>query len=267
MYERFLPRTAKSLKKLISLSAQGPGAGESLSTTDRKEIFEGCDKTSIDIGLIEKIDNIATVKADFEWNDLGSFDSFYRVLEKDGKGNVVIGKASVKGCSNSLFISSGDRVIGARGVKEHLVAESNEGVLIIPRNSSQAVREISEEAHRLKACYSARDVDKPWGSFHVLEDQPGYKAKKLVLLPGAALSLQMHRQRNEKWIIVKGRATVRVGETVKDMEYGESVFIPAQTKHRLENRTKKVVEIIEVQTGTYFGEDDIIRYEDIYDRL
>lgn len=263
MYERFLPRTAKNLRILVKMLIDG----KKYSSTDKKEVFEACDKTSIDIGLIEKIENIATINADFTWNDLGSFDSFYRVLEKDGKGNVIIGKATVKGCTDSLFISSGNRVIGARGVKGHLIAESNQGVLVIPRNSSQVVREISEDAERLKAKYTARDVEKPWGSFHVLTDEPGYKSKKLVILPGASLSLQMHHRREEKWIIVKGIATATVGNKVHTLKYGESISIPFRTKHRVENRGNSSLEIIEVQTGTYFGEDDIIRYEDIYDRL
>ncbi len=231
------------------------------------DLFARVRADSIDFAVMERARRRAVVPVDCGWSDIGSWKAISDLYETDASGNQVQGQAVLVDSSNT-FIKTESRLVAAVGVDNLMIVDTGDALLVADRERSQEVKSVVEELTRRahdSAVYHTT-VHRPWGSFSVLEDAADCKVKRLVVKPGGVLSLQRHRQRSEHWTVVGGSATVRVGEAQTELGPGESVHIPAGSLHRLENRGHEEVHVIEVQTGSYFGEDDIERFEDIYGR-
>ena len=226
-----------------------------------------CPDDSIDYALMEKSDRVAVIPADIGWSDIGSWKALWDVSEKDEKGNVISGDVLTEDVKGSL-IRSENRLVAAVGIEDLLITETADAVLVAPLNRSQDVKKIVSQ---LKNCGREehilhRTVYRPWGSFTVLEEQPAFKIKRITVNPGVKLSLQMHHHRSEHWVVVKGTAKVTCGEDEYLVLENQSTYIPCGDKHRLENPGIISLELIEVQNGSYLGEDDIIRFDDDFGR-
>jgi mannose-1-phosphate guanylyltransferase/mannose-6-phosphate isomerase len=222
---------------------------------------------SIDYGIMERSHNILMVPATFKWSDLGSWAALDDIIEKDETGNIRKGNTIDIGSQNST-IFAGDRLIATIGLKDIVVVDTPDATLVTPKERVQEVRKIVEvlkqtdrEEHLIH-----KTVERPWGSYTVLEKGEGYKIKRVVLKPKARLSLQLHRRRSEHWVIVAGVAKVTKGDETYYVRTNESTYIPINMKHRLENPEDTLLQIIEVQNGDYVEEDDIERFEDDYGR-
>jgi len=222
---------------------------------------------SIDYGVMERSPHIRMVPAKFRWSDLGSWAALDEVIEKDKTGNIVKGNAINIGSENST-VFAGDRLVATIGLKDMAVVDTPDATLVIPKERAQEVRKIVDvlkkegrEEHLIH-----RTVERPWGSYTVLEKGNGYKIKRIVVKPGARLSLQRHGRRSEHWVVVSGAARVTKGNETYLVQTNESTFIPLMTKHRLGNPADGPLQIIEVQSGDYVEEDDIERFDDDYDR-
>jgi mannose-1-phosphate guanylyltransferase/mannose-6-phosphate isomerase len=229
--------------------------------------YEDIEPISVDKGILEKSDRVAVVPLDIFWSDVGSFDAIYEIMEKDESGNAIRGEFLGVDSNNNLIISEG--LVTTVDVENMVIINTKDVTLVCPRESSQKVREIVR-ALRERSDERAEHhitVYRPWGSYTVLEEGNGYKVKRLTVLPGKRLSLQMHHHRSEFWVVVKGTAKVTVDDREFLLRKGESTFIPIGAKHRLENPGKVTLEVIEVQIGEYLGEDDIVRFADDFGRV
>ena len=232
------------------------------------ELFAECPSISIDYAVMERAENTAVVASDFGWSDIGSWKAISELYESDEAGNSIKGKAVMVGATD-CFVQSGERVVAAVGVKDLIIVDTEDAVLVADRNHAQDVKEVVSQLAALKheAVTFHKTVHRPWGSYTVLEDAEDCKVKRLVVKPGQVLSLQMHHRRAEHWTVVQGVAKIRLGDEEFMLESNQSTYIPTETLHRLENPGDRDVHLIEVQTGDYFGEDDIVRLEDIYGRV
>lgn len=226
-----------------------------------------CPSDSIDYALMEKTDRAAVVAADLSWSDIGSWHALWEVMAKDENGNVSQGDVIMEDTRNCL-IRAEDTLVATVGLEDTLVVETSDAVLIAPLSRAQDVKKI---VNRLKKTDRGefklhRTVYRPWGSYTVLELQPRYQIKRITVSPGAKLSLQMHHHRHEHWVMVSGTARITNGEEVFLLHENQSTYIPAGVKHRLENPGVMEMEMIEVQNGSYLGEDDIVRFDDDYGR-
>ena len=231
-------------------------------------LFRECPSISIDYAVMEKASNCAVVGGDFGWSDIGSWEAMSELYESDEAGNRIHGKAVVVE-SRNCFIQGEDRLVAAVGVNNLVIVDTGDAVLVADRERAQDVKEVVNQLNDLKdsAAEFHKTVYRPWGSFSVLEDAEDCKVKRLVVKPGQVLSLQMHHRRAEHWTVINGVAKVRIDDDEFLLRPNESTYIPVNTRHRLENPGTEDVHLIEVQTGDYFGEDDIVRYEDIYGRI
>ena len=217
---------------------------------------------------MERADNVAVVVSDFGWSDIGSWKAISELYESDEAGNRIHGKAVMVG-SRDCFIQGGERLVAAVGVHDLVIVDTGDAVLVADRDHAQDVKYVVNQLADLEdeAATFHKTVHRPWGSYTVLEDADDCKVKRLVVKPGQVLSLQLHHRRSEHWTVVRGTAKVRLGDEEFLLEENQSTHIPAETLHRLENPGSEDVHLIEVQTGDYFGEDDIERFEDIYGRV
>ncbi|MGB5488297.1 MAG: mannose-1-phosphate guanylyltransferase/mannose-6-phosphate isomerase, partial [Lysobacterales bacterium] len=232
------------------------------------ELFSECPSISVDYAVMERADNTAVVASDFGWSDIGSWKAISELYESDKAGNRIKGKAVLVG-STDCFVQGGDRVIAAVGVKNLIIVDTGDAVLVADRHQAQDVKEVVAQLSELKheAVNFHKTVHRPWGSYTILEDAADCKVKRLVVKPGQVLSLQRHHRRAEHWTVVRGTAKVRLGDDEFLLKANQSTFVPVETLHRLENPGDEDIHLIEVQTGNYFGEDDIERLEDIYGRI
>jgi len=233
-----------------------------------QHLFEQCPGISIDYAVMEKAANTAVVGANIGWSDIGSWQAISELYESDASGNRIHGRA-VMVESQGCFVQSSKRLVAAVGVKDLVIVDTGDAILVANKDRSQEVKDVVAQLTDLKdesAIYH-QTVHRPWGSYSILEDADDCKVKRLVVKPGQVLSLQMHHRRSEHWTVVRGTAKVRLGDREFLLHANESTYIPVETQHRLENPGKEDVHLIEVQTGDYFGEDDIVRYEDIYGRV
>ncbi len=223
---------------------------------------------SIDYAVMEHAQRRAVVPARFDWNDIGSWQSMGELGESDASGNRVRGPAVMVESSNCYVRSSG-RTVAAVGLEDVVIVDSGDAVLVSHRRSAQAVKQVVDQlrADGHPGADTHLTVRRPWGSYTILEDADDCKVKRLVVKPGQILSLQLHHRRSEHWTVVRGTARVRVGDDEVDLQANQSIYIPVETLHRLENRTAEDIHLIEVQCGDYFGEDDIERFEDRYGRI
>lgn len=226
-------------------------------------------KISIDYGLMEKSSRVAVVPADIGWNDLGSFDSFYNVFEKDKANNIVNKSNILIDSTNNIIHSETGKLVATVGVDDLIIIDNRDALLICKKDKSQKIKEVVETLKKRKdprTEYHVQDY-RPWGNYKVLEEEKdSFKIKRITVNQGKKSSYQLHHHRSEHWIVVKGIAKVTIDDEVKFVRSGESIFMKAGQKHRLENPGKLPLEIIEVQMGDYLEEDDIIRLDDSYGR-
>jgi mannose-1-phosphate guanylyltransferase/mannose-6-phosphate isomerase len=237
------------------------------------EAFSMLDNISVDYAVMEKAPNITVIPGDFGWSDIGAWSAVAGASQADEFGNTSNTQddelQTIVIDSRNIHIECQDRLVAAIGLDNLLIIDTPDALLVVDKNSSQEVRQVvsrlkagGHEAHKLH-----RTVSRPWGTYTVLEEGPGFKIKRIVVKAGASLSLQMHHQRSEHWIVVSGVAEVVNGEQTIRLEANQSTYIPAGHRHRLANVTDTELALIEVQCGPYLGEDDIVRFDDIYGRV
>lgn len=236
-----------------------------------EEAYELTPEISVDYGVMEKTDKAAVVPLNTLWNDLGSFDAIYDFMEKDGEGNAIKiadHKAEYIGVNSRGNLVMTKRLTAIIGVEDLIIVDTDDALLIAHRGEAQEVKGVYNllKERKDERAIVHRTAYRPWGSYTLLEEGERYKIKRLTVLPGKKLSLQMHYHRSEHWVVVRGTAKVVVGDKELLLRPGESTFIPAGVKHRLENPGKVLLEVIETQIGEYLGEDDIVRFEDDFGR-
>jgi mannose-1-phosphate guanylyltransferase / mannose-6-phosphate isomerase len=253
--------------------AQAADAAVAKATTDLgfvrldADAFAKAPQTSIDYALMERTDRAAVVKGRFRWSDIGNWAAVLDIAERDAAGNALHGPALALGAQDCL-IHADDVLTSVVGAKDMMVVASRDAVLVVPRERAEQVKELVvalKNAARSEAT-DHRRVYRPWGHYESVDSGERFQVKRLVVAPGGILSLQKHLHRAEHWVVVRGTAEVTVGDIKKIVHENESAYIPIGAVHRLANPGKIPLELIEVQTGSYFGEDDIIRLEDVYKR-
>jgi len=232
-----------------------------------KRTFESSPSDSIDCALMEKSDNVVVVPLDAQWNDIGSWSALYDMGTKDTNDNVIKGDVIVQDTTNT-YINANHHMVVTIGVDNLIVVDTPDATFIAAQEKAQEVKSIVEimQSNGRNEGTTHRKVYRPWGWYDSIEVGKNFQVKRLHVNPGAKLSLQMHHKRAEHWVVVSGTATAINGEDVLTLTEGDSTYIPIGTTHGLENKTNEKLEIIEVQSGTYLGEDDIVRFEDIYGR-
>ena len=257
-FEKFAPKIYENLKMLDFKQ----------SNTIKYGVFENMPLISVDYAVMEKSDKITLCPLKSDWSDLGSWQSLYDISDKDENGNVFEGHIISEDVENS-FIYSDKKVVAAIGLKDVILVNTEDAILACNKNDSQAVKKVFEKlkADDDKAHLVHKTVFRPWGWYTCLAEGEGYLTKVICVSPGQKLSIQSHNHRSEHWVVLEGKAKVILNDTDNYLEAGQSIDIPLQAKHSLQNPYDKELKIIEVQKGDYISEDDIIRYEDIYGRL
>jgi mannose-1-phosphate guanylyltransferase/mannose-6-phosphate isomerase len=260
--EKLAPEIAK-----VCASAFGSAKSDLDFTRIEPKAFEHCPSDSIDYAVMEKTADAVVVPLDAGWSDVGSWAALHAACESDNKGNVARGDV-ISEDSGGCYLYSESRLVAVVGLQDHVVIETKDAVLVAPKERVQDVKKL---VYRLKeqGRYEHslhREVFRPWGSYDSIENGPRFQVKRLKVKPGAVLSLQMHHHRAEHWIVVSGTARITRGDEVFLLEENQSTYIPIGVRHRIENPGKIPVHIIEVQSGSYLGEDDIVRFEDRYGR-
>jgi mannose-1-phosphate guanylyltransferase / mannose-6-phosphate isomerase len=232
-----------------------------------KTAFEACRAESIDYAVMEKTREAVVLPLDAGWSDVGSWSSLFDALHSDEDGNVLQGDVLVHD-THDCYVHSTSRLVTAVGMDDHIIVETKDAVLVAPKGRVQDVKELVAALRKAGRSESAwhREVYRPWGSYDSIDDGDRFQVKRLTLKPGGMLSLQMHHHRAEHWIVVQGTARVTCGDKTFLLSENESTFVPIGATHRIENPGKVALHIVEVRSGTYLGEDDIVRYEDHYGR-
>ncbi len=232
-----------------------------------EEIFKKCPNKSIDIALMGKTELGTVLSLQVGWDDIGNWKSVWRNSEKDNNGNYIKGKIIVEESEN-CYLRSEDKLVVGINLNDLIVIDTNDAILISKIESTQKVKELINKLKlkNFKEATENKKAYRPWGTFTKIEEGLTWQVKRLEIKPKASISLQMHKQRSEHWIIVSGKAKVEIDDEVKILNKNESTFIPLGSKHRLSNPEDIPLVLIEVQSGDYLGEDDIIRFEDIYGR-
>jgi mannose-1-phosphate guanylyltransferase/mannose-6-phosphate isomerase len=231
------------------------------------ESFARAPQKSIDYAVMERTERAAVVAGDFRWSDIGSWDALFDIRPRDRDGNVVQGEVVTLDAQDCI-VHSDARLTTLIGVKDLVVVATSDAVLVVPRSRAQDVRELVvklKSAGRAEATVHRR-AHRPWGYYESIDAGDRFQVKRIVVVPGGMLSLQKHRHRAEHWVVVRGTAEVTINETSRTVHENESVYIPIGSVHRLANHGRIPLELIEVQTGSYLGEDDIVRLEDVYKR-
>ena len=231
------------------------------------ETFARAPQKSIDYAVMEKTDRAAVVTGNFPWSDIGSWDALFDIIKPDSQGNVVQGQVVTMDTAGCV-VHSDERLTTLVGIKDMVVVNTSDAVMVVPRSRAQDVRDL---VVKLKAASRAEATDhkrvhRPWGYYESIDMGERFQVKRIVVIPGGILSLQKHQHRAEHWVVVRGTAEVTIGEQVRAVHENESVYIPIGAVHRMANKGKIPLELIEVQTGSYLGEDDIERLEDVYKR-
>jgi mannose-1-phosphate guanylyltransferase / mannose-6-phosphate isomerase len=231
------------------------------------EAFGTATQKSIDYAVMEKTDRAAVVVGKFRWSDIGSWDAILDIAERDKYGNAVQGTVVTTDARNCV-VHSVDRLTAVVGADDLVVVSTPDAVLVVPRARSQEVRELVAKlkASKRPEATEHRRGHRPWGYYDSIDRGERFQVKRIVVRPGGTLSLQKHHHRAEHWVVVRGTAEVTIGPDVKAVHENESIYIPIGSVHRLANQGKIPLELIEVQTGSYLGEDDIVRIEDVYKR-
>ena len=233
-----------------------------------EDAFAGCPAGSIDYAVMEHTERAAVVPVDFGWNDIGAWPALWEIGDKDADGNVVLGDAALEDVRNSYLRSADGRLIAAIGIEDLVVVTTEDAVLIVPMDRSAEVKPLVERLGKdgRQEAEIHRRVYRPWGYYQEIDHGERFHAKRIMVKPGAQLSLQKHGKRAEHWVVVRGMARVTRGDETFDLQPDQSAYIPIGEVHRLENPGNEPLHIIEIQTGDYLGEDDIERLEDDYGR-
>lgn len=265
--EKHCPEILTFLQNCINQSRTATG-DKFLQLELEANLFKQVPEASIDYSVMEKSERIAVVPCNLGWSDVGSWTTLGNLMDADAHGNRIQGEVVLQDVSNCT-IQAKDRIVGAVGLDNLVIIDTPDAVLVADKNKAQDVKGVytklkalGHEAHKLH-----RTVHRPWGTYTVLEEGKNFKIKRIEVKPGGSLSLQMHHHRSEHWVVVSGYAIVINGEKEIVVNTNESTFIPAGHKHRLTNPGKTTCVMIEVQSGSYVGEDDIVRLEDIYGRV
>lgn len=260
--ERFEPAIATAAEQAVATSANDLGF-----IRLGREAFAQAPQKSIDYAIMEKTDRAAVVEGRYRWSDIGSWDAIFDVVEHDNAGNGMRGPVIALDAENCL-VHAEDRLTAILGVKDLVVVTTPDAVLVATRARSEQVKDLVaalKNAQRPEAT-SHRRVHRPWGYYDSIDAGDRFQVKRIVVVPKGTLSLQKHFHRAEHWVVVRGTALVTIGEEKRTVHENESVYISSGTVHRLANPGKIPLELIEVQTGSYLGEDDIVRLDDVYDR-
>jgi len=264
--QRFAPDIYQITQRSWRLSADA--ATDKDAVQIESELFPRTPAISIDYAVMEKADNVKVVPSAFGWSDIGSWRSISELVEPDAQGNKVVGEAVLVDSGNNYVQADAGRVIATVGVQDLVIVDTPDALLVSHRDRTQSVKDVVD--HLRKSGHQStklhRTVHRPWGTYTVVEEGPHYKMKRIVVKPQASLSLQMHAHRSEHWVVISGTAEIVNGDKTLRLEHDQSTYIPAGHKHRLSNPGREDLVIIEVQTGAYLGEDDIVRFEDIYGR-
>lgn len=261
-YKQFEPDSAAA----VAAAVEKAGTDLGFITLD-SEAFARATAKSIDYSVMEKTKQAAVLPVSYAWSDVGSWNAVWELSARDAAGNASQGSAVFVDASNS-YASSDNALVSLFGVDSLVVVATQDAVLVARRDDPDGMRKLVQKLKQVapKVTEDHLKVHRPWGSYQSLDNGGRYQVKRIVVKPGGRLSLQLHHHRAEHWVVVKGTARVTVGETVKSVHENESIYIPIETRHRLENPGKIDLELIEVQTGSYLGEDDIVRIEDDYKR-
>jgi mannose-1-phosphate guanylyltransferase/mannose-6-phosphate isomerase len=265
-YLQELERLAPEIAKVCASAFSSAKSDLDFTRIDAKA-FEPCPSDSIDYAVMEKTSEAVVVPLDAGWSDVGSWAALHEACESDSRGNVSRGDVIAEDSAGS-YLYSESRLVAVVGLKDHVVIETKDAVLVAPKDRVQDVKKLVfrlKEQGRYEHSLH-REVFRPWGSYDSIENGPRFQVKRLKVKPGATLSLQMHHHRAEHWIVVSGTARITRGDEVFLLEENQSTYIPVGVRHRIENPGKIPVHIIEVQSGSYLGEDDIVRFEDRYGR-
>ena len=233
-----------------------------------KELFEECPDDSIDYAVMEKTENAVVIPLDAQWSDVGSWASLSDISDKDEQNNVHQGDVISVDTQNT-YVYSPDRLTATIGLQDLIIVDSKDALLVAHKNNSQDVKKVVKQLKQEnRSEYSThREVHRPWGKYYSIDNGERYQVKRITVKPGAKLSVQMHHHRAEHWIVVSGTAKVTNGDSTFILSENESTYIPIGVVHALENPGKLPLELIEVQSGAYLGEDDIVRFEDNYGRV
>ncbi len=233
-----------------------------------EKVFSDCPSISIDVAVMEKTKIGSVVPLNIKWTDIGSWKSLWEYEKKNEQGNFIEGKVFLNNVNNSYFNSSRNRLLVGMGVKDLIVVDTDDVTLISDKNNSQEVKNLVEEIKSIgmEEAEIHKTGFRPWGKYLSIASDKFWQVKLIEVKPGHSLSLQKHKYRAEHWVVVKGIAQVRIEDNIFTLKENESTFIPLGLKHQLSNPGKNNLSIIEVQCGTYLGEDDIVRYEDKYGR-
>jgi mannose-1-phosphate guanylyltransferase/mannose-6-phosphate isomerase len=260
---RHLPGHHKGLSEISRLLEDGTGSSDRI-----EEIYGSLESISVDYGIMERGDRVVVIPAAMGWSDVGSWETVRELLDKDENGNVLQGDVLALDTRDCL-VRSEERLVATLGVEGLVVVDTTDALLVCNEARSQEVRAIAErlrDEDRAEAKIH-RKVQKPWGAYKVLDSGETYQVKWLDVIPGARLSYQSHEHRSEHWAVVMGTATVTLDDEIIQVPCGEHIYIPVRSKHRLENRGEVLLRVVEVQSGDYLGEDDIVRLEDDYGRI
>ena len=233
----------------------------------KNDEFLKCPEDSIDYAVMEKTRDALVVPLDAGWSDIGSWSALWEITEKDGNGNAIRGDVITEATKNSL-VYGGERLIATLGVEDIVIVDTKDAVMVAHKDKVQDVKEMVKRlrANARSELELHREVYRPWGKYDSVDKGKGYQVKRITVKPGAKFSVQMHHHRAEHWIVVSGTAEVTNGDKIFLLAENESTYIPIGVVHSLKNPGKKLLELIEVQSGSYLGEDDIVRFEDIYGR-
>ena len=254
------------------LTAYEQGKVDGLFYRLDEDAFLQSPSDSIDYAVMEKLseregEKLAVIPVDIGWSDVGAWSSVWEINQKDNDGNYIEGDV-ITDKTRNCFIRSERGLIATIGCEDLVIIDSDDAIMIADKNLTQDVKKIVESLKNENRNESLmhRKVYRPWGSYDSVDNGENFQVKRLTVNPGKKLSLQLHHKRAEHWVVVKGTATVTIDDKVFELNENESTYIPVESKHRLENATDEILEIIEVQSGSYLGEDDIVRFEDDFGR-
>jgi len=260
------PAVLEAARSAVESGTKADGEPKRLSLD--RDAFQAAPNISIDYAVMERASDVVVLSGDFGWSDIGSWKAVAEEFERDGHGNTSSGDVILSDCTN-VHVQTDDRLVAAVGLNDVVIVDTPDAVLVCDRHASQKVKDVVNElrrrghdAHKLH-----RTVARPWGTYTTLQEGPNFKIKRIEVKPGASLSLQMHHHRSEHWVVVSGTGRVTVEDRVVLMAPNESTYVPLGARHRLENPGQVPLVLIEVQCGEYVGEDDIVRFDDVYGRV
>lgn len=266
--QQHVPEIYSQLETLMGCLQNSPGKLDHLELNEKGcEIFSSLPSISIDYAVMEKSSNVVMISSDIGWNDVGSWNALDEVCEKDSDGNILNGNVLAFDCNNSI-VQGQNRLIATLGLKDTVVVDTQDALLVCAKERSQDVKKLVEALNK-KGCPEGKlhaTVKKPWGCYTVLDSGPTFILKRIEVLPGESLSLQSHQHRSEHWTVATGTAKVDLEDETFHLETNESIIIPLNAKHRLGNPNDDLLIIIEIQFGKILDENDILRYEDRYGR-